>query len=227
VPAGTWRVRLVKKERGVDRHYPQWTPRADDPRVGENMLASSAIAAAANNQADMSLLALDRDTGSRGGTSLTSVPASVDEQYIFVVLAGQEYALKAGNVQSVERLINITPVPNTAAWVLGVVHLHGAIVSVVDLRRLWGLEAIPPTSRTRLVVAQAGEMVVALVVDSVVEMRAIPQELIQEVDDPASLPPWVRTVVSHVAAVNDRAVLVLDVERLLYSEQMQQYVVEE
>lgn len=149
------------------------------------------------------------------------------EQYLFFLLAGQEYALKAAYLQSVERLTSITPVPNTVAWVLGVVHLHGIIVSVVDLRTFWGLGAVPSTPRTRLMVAQVGEMAIALVVDGVVGMRVLPNRLIQAVGDPRSIPSWVTTVVTQIAVVNNQAVLLLDLERLFSSEQMQRYMMEE
>jgi len=199
----------------VDRPHSQWPPMMGSLPVERH---------APDYQGDAANTGVPVATA----TSLTSEPVSANgEQYLFFLLAGQEYALKAEFVQSVERPMNVTPVPNTAAWVLGVVHLHGAIVSVVDLRALWGLGTIPPSSRTRFIVAQAGEMIIALVVDSVVEMRVVSDSLIQEVDDPQLVPSWLSAFVTHVAMVDNRIVLLLDVEQFFSSEQLQQYVVEE
>jgi purine-binding chemotaxis protein CheW len=218
------------KERGVDHYHTQRPPLASGGFwAGDDMLANLKAGAWMEHQRGglEGPFMTSSEMAAAADTLPSGIPAPIDEQYLFIMLAGQEYALKAEYVQSVERLPSITPVPNTAPWVLGVVHLHGVIVSVVDLRAFWGLGAIPPSPRTRLIVAQAGEMTIALVVDSVVEMRVVPHDQIQDVEDPDAIPSWVKAVVIQVALVNNRVVLLLDVERLFSSEQMQQYVIEE
>src|SRR5438128_1275588 len=61
-------------------------------------------------------------------------PGVVGEQYLIFSLVEREFALKAEHIQGVERLSDITPVPNIASWVNGVINLRGSIASVVDLR---------------------------------------------------------------------------------------------
>ncbi len=46
-------------------------------------------------------------------------------QHIFFALGEDECALPAGTVQGVERMADVTRVPNTAGWVLGVVQVSG------------------------------------------------------------------------------------------------------
>ena len=72
----------------------------------------------------------------------------------------------------VERLGDVTPVPNTVDWVVGVVQLRGSIISVVDLAAFLGLGRTVPTARTRLLVIAQRGMTIGLVVDAVLEMRA-------------------------------------------------------
>ena len=98
------------------------------------------------------------------------VPALAGEQYLVFSLADCELAVKAELVQGVERLGEITSVPNVVPWVRGVINLRGSIVSVVDLRLFLDLEQLPYTPRTRLLSLQYKEMLICLVVDGVSEM---------------------------------------------------------
>lgn len=146
------------------------------------------------------------------------------EQYLVFTLADCELAVKAELVQSVERIIELTPVPNVAAWVLGVINLRGSITSVVDLRMFLALEQLPYTPRTRLLSLHYNEMVICFVVDSVNEMLPIPPgTIISGNMRPANIPQWALPYAVGSALLVQRMMVVLDVPRLLFSERMQHY----
>ncbi|MDQ2886121.1 MAG: chemotaxis protein CheW [Chloroflexota bacterium] len=146
------------------------------------------------------------------------------EQYLVFTLADCELAVKAELVQSVERVIELTPVPNVAAWVLGVINLRGSITSVVDLRMFLALEQLAYTPRTRLLSLQYNEMVICFVVDGVNEMLAIPPgTIISGNMRPANIPQWALPYAVGSALLAQRMMVVLDVPRLLFSERMQHY----
>ena len=146
------------------------------------------------------------------------------EQYLVFTLADCELAVKAELVQSVERIIELTPVPNVAAWVLGVINLRGSITSVVDLRMFLALEQLPYTPRTRLLSLQYNEMVICFVVDGVNEMLPIPPgTIISGNMRPANIPQWALPYAVGSALLAQRMMVVLDVPRLLFSERMQHY----
>src|SRR5215470_4009773 len=92
-------------------------------------------------------------------------------QHILFLLGDIECALPSDAVQGVERITDVTPVPNTAPWVLGVVQVWGNIVSVVDLRHFFRLASQPITPRSRLLVVTRKEMTIGCLVDAVTEMR--------------------------------------------------------
>ena len=74
-------------------------------------------------------------------------------QLIIFLIGDIECAVPADAVRGgVERITEVTAVPNTAPWVLGVVQVWGAIVSVVDLRAFLGQPSQPLTARSRLLV---------------------------------------------------------------------------
>ncbi len=157
---------------------------------------------------------------------LPNVPAEgvvVGEQYLVFSLVECEIALKAEHIDGVERLADVTPVPNVAPWISGVINLRGSIASVVDLRAFLGMERLPYNPRTRLLSVKYNEMVICLVVDSVSEMVPIHQSLINANMRQASIPQWLASYASGSALVGSRYIILLDAARLLFSDKMQHY----
>src|SRR6266478_2291849 len=119
--------------------------------------------------------------------------AAVSEQYLVFTLLEQEFALSAEHIQGVERLADVTPVPNVAAWISGVINLRGSIASVVDLRAFLDIEGLPYNPRTRLLSVDCNDMVICLVVDSVSEMVPVPPSAINGSLRQATIPRWLAT----------------------------------
>lgn len=162
--------------------------------------------------------------GVNGTNAGETPPVPRGEQYLVFTLADCTLAVKAELVQGVERLGEVTPVPNLAPWVEGVMNQRGSIISVVDLRAFLALEQVPSTSRTRLLVLQCNEMVISLVVDGVSEMLPVPATAINGNVRQAAIPPWAAPYATGCAFLPERdAVILLDVARLLFSEKMQHY----
>lgn len=147
-------------------------------------------------------------------------PAERVPQLILFLLSNAECALPAEAVQGIERVADITPVPNTAPWVLGVVQVWGTIISVVDLRVFFGLPAEPLSARNRLLVVTLKDMTIGFLVDIVTEMR--PTDSITVIDA-SNLPPWIQPYTQSAFRVENRTVVLLDPERLLFSDAIRQY----
>jgi purine-binding chemotaxis protein CheW len=145
------------------------------------------------------------------------------EQHLIFSLDDFEFGFKAEYVQAVERLPDVTPVPNVAYWIDGVIHLRGQIVSVVDLRSFLGLARQAPSARTRLIAGRVNDLVIGLVVDGVSEMRGILPNMVQLQQITRALPGWAAPYVSGIASIGPRSVMLLDMERLLLSEKMHRY----
>ena len=88
-------------------------------------------------------------------------------------VGGEEYAVDIMRVVEILPPQPVTPIPRAPAIVEGVMHLRGAILPVVDLRkRLLGLD-VPAAARTRLLVCLLGRRRVALRVDRVTEVLRV------------------------------------------------------
>lgn len=141
-------------------------------------------------------------------------------QLILFLLGTVECALPADAVQGIERITEITPIPNTAPWVLGVVQVWGSIVSVVDLRSFFGLTPEPLSTRNRLLVLTLKDMTIGFLVDFVTEMR--PTDNTVAMDDP-TIPPWLQPYTEGSFHLEDRTVVLLDPARLLFSDAIHHY----
>lgn len=184
----------------------------------QQMLSQSPSIAALQMQLAQGQLRLD-------GSSTVATPL-LGEQHLIFSLAGRDLAVKAELVQGVDRLSDITLIPNVVSWVRGVINLRGSIASVVDLRMFLDLEQVPQGSRTRLLSLQYNEMVICCVVDAVSEMVPISANAIAGSNArQADIPPWAFPYASGTAQLASRAVVLLDVPRLLFSEKMQHYTV--
>ncbi|HLG79072.1 MAG TPA: chemotaxis protein CheW [Ktedonobacteraceae bacterium] len=155
------------------------------------------------------------------GTAAPAESAVVGEQYLIFSLLEREFAIQAEYIQGVERLGEVTTVPNVASWVVGVINLRGSICSVVDLRAFLDMEQLPYNLRTRLLSVKYNEMVICLVVDSVSEMVPIAPNAIDSTT--RSIPQWVASYASGIAAIGKRRVILLDAARLLFADKMHHY----
>ena len=76
--------------------------------------------------------------------------------------------------------MNITPVPQTPAFVRGVINLRGKVIPVIDLRNRFGLQSTGCTERTCIIVVEIhnGEcfLPMGILVDAVSEVLTIRAE---------------------------------------------------
>lgn len=197
---------------------------SEEQRTRQNARASSMTAM----QMQLAQLGQVGQERPDGGTGVPAPVTIAGEQYLVFTLFEREFAFKAEHIQGVERLADVTPVPNVASWVRGVINLRGSIASVVDLRAFLAMELLPHNPRTRLLSVQYNEMVICLVVDGVSDMVPVPASAIVEVGNrQASVPPWaVPYAAGYVQLDNRRGIVLLDAARLLFSDKMQRYAEE-
>jgi purine-binding chemotaxis protein CheW len=135
------------------------------------------------------------------------------ETFILFELAGATYGLRSRFVQQMEMVEQITPVPNAAAFVDGVVFSRGQVVPAVNLRRRFGFERLPHDLRTRLIVIGHAGRTVGLLVDTAREFVSISSDAIQA--PPEAISGTSGKYLQSIAKLGERLVLILDVDELL------------
>jgi len=156
-------------------------------------------------------------------STISGDAGAVSDQYLVFSLFEHEFALRAEYIQGVERMADVTPVPNVASWISGVINLRGSIASVVDLRAFLGLAQLPYNPRTRLLSVDCNDMVICLVVDSVSDMVPISQAAIISGSRQVGVPHWIAPFASGSVLLSKRAIILLDAALLLFSDKMQHY----
>lgn len=138
---------------------------------------------------------------------------SAAETYILFELADSAYGVRSREVLHIDLLEHITPVPNTAGSVDGVVFSRGQVIPALNLRARFGFPRIAHSPRTRLIFLKSGQRTVALIVDSAREFRSIPTDSIRPIEE--TLTGVNGNYVRGVATVGERLVLLLDVSAVL------------
>lgn len=176
-------------------------------------------------QSQLAQLTQQRSDAPASSVAVGQAKAVNGEQYLIFSLLECELAINAEHIQGVERLLDVTVVPNVASWVRGVINLRGSIASVVDLRAFLEMEPLPYNPRTRLLSVQYNEMVICLVVDGVSEMVPVPPSAIASIASRQfKVPQWAVPFALGIAVLEQgREIVLLDAARLLFSDKMQRY----
>jgi purine-binding chemotaxis protein CheW len=124
----------------------------------------------------------------------------------------EEFGLDILRVQEIIRIQELTRVPNSPAFVDGVINLRGKVIPVIALRQRFGLNALAHDKQTRIVVIEVQGTVLGFIVDSVSEVLRIPADT---VEPPPRLGKVEREYVSGVGKLDDRLLILLDVDRLM------------
>ena len=85
----------------------------------------------------------------RTATATATAKTNTQKQgkYLTFVMADEEYGLEILKVREINGYMDITPVPQTPAYVKGVINLRGQVIPVIDLRSKLGMPSAEVTER--------------------------------------------------------------------------------
>jgi len=108
-------------------------------------------------------------------------------KYLVFQLGKEEYGIQVLKVREIMGIQDITAVPQTPAYLKGVINLRGKVIPVVDLRLKFSLQEIPYTGRTCIIViqvrSQSGPMMIGIVVDGVTDVLNLAPADIEDTPD--------------------------------------------
>jgi purine-binding chemotaxis protein CheW len=140
-------------------------------------------------------------------------------QIVSFRLGAEEFGLEILKVQEIIRAQDLTRVPNLPNFVEGVINLRGKVIPVIGLRRWFGLEQRPHDKYTRIIVVEARGTVLGFIVDSVSEVLRIPSNT---VEPPPRIGKVERDYIAGVGRLDDRLLLLLNLDRLMTSSEILQ-----
>jgi purine-binding chemotaxis protein CheW len=136
-----------------------------------------------------------------------------DVKVIVFQLQDEEYGIPVQQVRSIEKFQHITRVPRTAAYIKGVINLRGVVTPIIDLRKRFGLEELPYTESTRMIIVSMNDMEVGFIVDAANDVIDIHQDIIEpalEVVDSVKV-----EYIQGVAKLDKRLIVMIDLEEVL------------
>ena len=143
--------------------------------------------------------------------------ANESEQMIIFDIGNEKFGVKITRIHEINRMTEITELPDTSNYFAGIINLRGDIISVVDLRKRLGLTEVENTEDTRIIVVEYQNDDVGLIVDSVSEVLHIDNEDIE--DPPQSMVGIKDDYLIGVVKVEENIVNILDLDNLLGSKE--------
>ena len=140
-------------------------------------------------------------------------------EYLSFRLGAEEYGIDILRVQEIRSFEEPTRIANSPPHLKGVVNLRGVIVPVVDLRIKLGCEKIEYNSFTVVIVLNVKGRVVGAVVDSVSDVMQLAEQMIQPAPE-MSATIVDTTYITGIANVNERLLILMDIESLMGSAEM-------
>jgi purine-binding chemotaxis protein CheW len=154
-------------------------------------------------------------------TTVTVLPSAADGpettrqrelEMLSFRFGGEEYAVPVADVLEIlaEKMFQLTTVPNTPDYILGVMSLRGRIIPIIDLCRRFGFPAGVQDEKSRIVVVSSADEEVGLLVDRVTGVfRIFPDEIKPAPENSERVTEFLRGIVRK----EDRLYILLDLEK--------------
>jgi purine-binding chemotaxis protein CheW len=147
--------------------------------------------------------------------TLAQQPAEPEdaEQRIEVIefcLAYENYGIESSFVREAFPLVDITRLPCTPPFVLGIINVRGEIVSVLDLKKFFDLPERGLTDFNKVIILQSDSMVFGILADFIVGVRNIAKKEIQQ-----RLPTLTGIREDYLVGITQNRTVILDAAQLL------------
>lgn len=140
-------------------------------------------------------------------------------QLVAFQLGGENFGVDIMQVQEIIRMPEITRIPQSPDYVVGVINLRGKIIVVINLGMRFGLTSKELDDDSRIIVVEVDNHVLGMVVDSVSEVLRLPSE------DVEPAPEVIKAKINAdylkgVGKLSDRLLILLDLEKVLTEEEI-------
>ena len=141
-------------------------------------------------------------------------------KYLTFALGREEYGLEILKVREIIGIMDITAVPRTPGYVRGVINLRGQVISVIDLRAKFGMEAREKTDETCIIVVEirgdrGRKLSTGIVVDKVKEVLNVPTDTIEDAPTFGEAVPT--DFILGMGKIGDSVKILLDIDKVLSS----------
>jgi purine-binding chemotaxis protein CheW len=141
-------------------------------------------------------------------------PASSDHRELVAFRVGeQEFAVDIMSVREIRGWSAATPLPQTPAYMRGVINLRGAVLPIMELAVRLALPVNALSARSVIIVVKIGERLIGLLVDAVSDILSITEDLIQP--PPEMSCDRATSFVRGLISIDDRMISEIALDRLM------------
>lgn len=140
-------------------------------------------------------------------------------RFLTFSLDKETYGIEIRYVTEIVGIQTITEIPELPEYAKGIINLRGKIIPVMDVRLRFKKEPRAYNESTCVIVIDIDDISIGLIVDSVAEVLSIPEEGI--VEAPKINRSLSSRYVNYIGKVGDDVKLLLDCERLLSDDELE------
>lgn len=138
-------------------------------------------------------------------------------EFLTFNLGNEEYAIDILKVQEIRGYEAVTRIANTPAFIKGVINLRGVIVPIVDMRIKFNMGEPVYNEFTVAIILNIGKRIIGVVVDTVSDVVSLAED---EIHPAPEFGTFDMQFLMGLAAVNERMLILIDIERLMTSSEM-------
>ncbi|MCG8336104.1 MAG: chemotaxis protein CheW [Proteobacteria bacterium] len=140
------------------------------------------------------------------------------DKYLSFRLGNEEYGIEIRHIIEIIVMQEITKVPDMPGFIIGVINLRGNVISVMDIRKRFGLDSRDYDDRTCIIVVQINNISIGLIVDTVNEVVDIPEN---QIDPPPRTHSGIgSSYIQGMGKIGEKVKILLDIEKILYEEEL-------
>jgi len=138
-------------------------------------------------------------------------------QLVSFKLGKEEFGVDILKVQEINRMLQITDMPNSPDFVEGIVNLRGRIIPVIDLKKRLKMKEKEYDNSTRIIVVELAGKTIGFIVDEVSEVLRIESNITEA---PPDMVAGINSdYITAVAKLEDRLLILLDLNKVLTQEE--------
>lgn len=142
----------------------------------------------------------------------------LNEQYITFTIGEEDYAISIENVEEIVKVTNLIKVPKSQIYFVGLMDIRGKVVNMIDLSKKIMNKKVGESQMNRAIIVKIDGKSLGIIVDKVSHVVRFAEN---QIDPP---PPSVKGMSSRyiigVAKKDNRFIIIMDVEKILSSEEL-------
>ncbi|MEI7941553.1 MAG: chemotaxis protein CheW [Candidatus Riflemargulisbacteria bacterium] len=133
-------------------------------------------------------------------------------QFVTFFIGEELYGVDIYKVREVIKLIDITTVPRSTSYVVGVINLRGQVIPVIDLRLRFALETKKYDKHTRIIISEVKGKNVGMIVDKMSKVERIHESKMKK--ETSVISSIDADFIDRIGKIEDSLMVVIDLDLL-------------